>query len=152
MAFVLAYHIYFTTYGTWLHGDERGSWDKQRRGMRKPDPVLNQHRADQLKHAPVTLTDPMRAAVDSTIREVCEHRNWQLLALNVRTNHVHAAVRSGIEADKVIHDFKASATRRLRAEGLVAKETRIWTAQGGVKAISHPDGVRDVINYILHGQ
>jgi REP element-mobilizing transposase RayT len=152
MPFLIAHHIYFTTYGTWLHGDERGSWDKHESDKLPSDPLLKQRRMRQLKHRPVTLAPAMRDCVDAAIRAVCEFRQWQLRALNVRASHVHVAVGAGADPIKMLHDLKAYATRRLREQQLVPPAVRIWTAKGGIKGVYHPDGLRDLIKYIRYGQ
>jgi REP element-mobilizing transposase RayT len=94
----------------------------------------------------------MRAAVDAAIVEVCQHRDWKLFALNVRTNHVHVAVAATATSEKMLHDFKAYATRRLRRNGLVGADTHVWTAKGRVKGIDNPDGLATLIDYILNRQ
>ncbi|MBK8205526.1 MAG: transposase [Planctomycetes bacterium] len=148
----IAYHLYFTTYGTWLHGDARNSWDRHEHVQKPPDPVLEEHRRHQLKHQPTLLSDEMRRVVDAALREVGDFRGWHTHALNVRTNHVHAAVAAVDEPSKMLHDFKAYATRRLRKAGLVTPTTKVWTRKGGVKGVYHPEGLADLINYIVHGQ
>ncbi|MEO9255836.1 MAG: hypothetical protein ABI305_09860, partial [Tepidiformaceae bacterium] len=40
-----------------------------------------------MKSPPLTLNDTQRSCVDAAVRVVCEHRDWALLAINVRTNH-----------------------------------------------------------------
>jgi REP element-mobilizing transposase RayT len=155
--FPLAYHITFTTYGTRLHGDERGTVDDRRNIVGTPyiapDPVLRKHREALLRHEPTLLSPRMRLAANAAIIEVCEYRDWKLHALNVRSNHVHAAVSFGeADPDKVIGDFKAYATRRMRREGLVSETQRIWTAKGSRRPIWDEDGLWRVVNYIDHGQ
>jgi len=58
--FPLAYLISFRTYGTWLHGDPRGSVDRRthnKYGTPKIPPKLRLINAErsQLKHPPVKL-------------------------------------------------------------------------------------------------
>src|ERR1044071_9334203 len=89
----LAYFISFRSYGTWLHGDERGSID--RFNNRYGDPYLpenqlwQRHNRKQLKKDPVILGAKERRSVERAIRETCSIRKWHLQAFNVRTNHVH---------------------------------------------------------------
>ena len=58
--------------------------------------------------------------VETAIRETCRIRKWELLALNVRTNHVHAVVSTKQIPERVLNALKANATRRLR-------EKELWT-------------------------
>src|SRR5438105_3140196 len=119
----LAYLITFRTYGSWQHGDERGSIDRNHnkfRGPRvAPNAILKKQHDSKLKSEPVILNGRQRAVVERSIREVCEFREWRLLAINIRTNHVHIVVCiSDKKPDAALRDFKAYATRSLRADGL----------------------------------
>ncbi|MBP7416014.1 MAG: hypothetical protein WBC19_13970 [Pyrinomonadaceae bacterium] len=83
----LAYLITFRTYGTWLHGDERGSIDRYHntfRGPRVPEnPVMQKQHEVKLKSPPVKLNAKQRKAVREAIEEVCEFRGWGLRAINI---------------------------------------------------------------------
>src|SRR2546429_204986 len=110
--FPLAYLITFRCYGTWLHGDERGSY-RRSHGItcgvsRIPQrPKLERAEVAQLKHPPVTLNAKQRTIVDKAIREVCLHRKYRLRAVNVRSNHVHTVVSALSEPEALLDSFKA---------------------------------------------
>ena len=118
----LAYFISFRSYGTWLHGDRRGSIDRFHNRYRAPylPPNENWQRHDEgrLKTKPLILGPRERRAVETAVRETCEIRKWFLQALNVRTNHIHTVVSANRKADLVLNAFKANATRQLREAGL----------------------------------
>src|SRR4051812_16585461 len=88
--FPLAYLISFRCYGTWLHGDPRGSTDRYRNAYGSPHipstPSWLAVKARMLEQSPVTLDARRRRAVEAAIRETCEIRGWPLRAVNVRTN------------------------------------------------------------------
>jgi hypothetical protein len=67
----LAYLITFRSYGTWLHGDERGSIDRFHNRYRSPYLPRSDRRrevsARELKSEPVTLTASQRQSVDAAI-------------------------------------------------------------------------------------
>ncbi len=92
----LAYLITFRTYGTWLPGDERGSIDKYHNRYGSPRAVASEERentqASRLKSAPFLLNAAARKQVEDAIREVCRHRGWIIIAIHVRTNHVHIVI------------------------------------------------------------
>src|SRR3954447_16905115 len=93
----LAYLITVRTYGTWLHGDKRSSVDLHRQNVYnsarvKPIDKLNRIMEGNLSQCPFLLNGGMRGVVEAAIREVCDRRSYQLLAINVRTNHAHAVV------------------------------------------------------------
>src|SRR5262245_15497751 len=108
---VLAYFITYHTYGTWLHGRDIGSVDKDHNvpgtPYLPPDPKRERREFATLKHPPVELCASRRFIVDATIREVCQHRKWLLRAVHVRTTHVHAVVSAHHTAERVMNDFKA---------------------------------------------
>src|SRR5947208_1900361 len=95
----LAYLLTFRCYGTWLHGEERGSVDRRRyHRYGTPDMPANKRiLSDErrtLKSEPLLLNKPQRETVQAAIREVCESRRYSLHAISVRTNHVHVVVGS----------------------------------------------------------
>jgi hypothetical protein len=116
-----AYLITFRTYGTWLHGDERGSVDRAHN--RYGDSLIpgNEHRRkhnrESMKRSPVRLNADKREAVEEGIRETCSMRKWTLWSLSVRSNHVHAVVTAFCHPDQVMNAFKANGTRKLREAG-----------------------------------
>src|SRR6266853_4639436 len=73
--FPLAYLITLRTYGTWLHGDARGSMDRKNNVYGTSKIATNQpfRKSDekQLKHPPVALKARQRQVVENAIREVC---------------------------------------------------------------------------------
>ncbi len=92
-----AYFLTFHTYGTWFHGDERGSIDRKKHNIPgtpilSPDPALVKLERTRLKQPPVTFTPSQRKSINSTIHEVITYKNWILHAINVRTEHVHVVI------------------------------------------------------------
>ena len=118
----LAYLITFRCYGTWLHGDERGSIDRFHNRYQSPyinpNERWHRHNAQVIKGEPVTLDESQRKSVELAIRETCTIRRWRLHAVNVRTNHIHAVVSIGpIRPERTLTAFKANSTRQMRADG-----------------------------------
>src|SRR2546428_13724781 len=117
----LGYLITLRTYGTWLHGDERGSVDRHHRRhgtpALPPSPRRKQIERNLLKLPPVKLNRGQRAAIDFGIRETCIVRKWDLWALHVRTNHLHCVVTANRTSKTVLSALKANATRSMRAAG-----------------------------------
>src|SRR5688500_9648120 len=90
----LGYLITFRTYGTWLHGDERGSMDRREYNVYgemkiAPNALARSRDRNLMKSPPFEMDAAARSVVKEAIREVCAFRNYGLFALNVRTNHVH---------------------------------------------------------------
>jgi REP element-mobilizing transposase RayT len=153
----LAYLITFRCYGTWLHGEERGSIDRRnyhRYGT--PDMPANEKLLDgeraELKNPPILLNRAQRDVVESAIRGVCEHRAYVLHAINVRTNHVHSVVNASCEPEHVMDSFKAYATRKLRQEGLLGREVKPWARHGSTPYLWTEEQVQRAIDYVINGQ
>jgi uncharacterized low-complexity protein len=108
----LAYLISFRSYGTWLHGDQRGSIDRFHNRYRSPYIKPNQkwqaYNEQQLRAAPLLLEAQQRKAVERAIRETCDLREWWLQAVNIRTNHVHTVVSAHKKPGLILNAFKAT--------------------------------------------
>ena len=131
------YLITFRTYGTWLHGDERGTVDARHNVVGTPLlenlPNWRNQARKQMKGERVILDATQRECVAATLREVANFRGWILHALAVQTNHVHAVVGADCTPEKVMNDWKSYATRRLRERELVPQSIPIWSQHGSTR-------------------
>ena len=152
----IAYLITFRTYGTWLHGDERGSIDKYHNKYQMPPAVVSRNREtihrERLKSPPFLLDARSRSIVEKAIEEVCEFRNWSLLGLEVRTNHVHSVNTATGASSKMLNDFKAYSTRRLRENGCWNYEHSPWVDKGSRRMLWTDEHVAKAVDYVLDGQ
>lgn len=153
----LAHFITFRTHGTWLHGDQRGSVDRHSRngfgadriGL---DPVFSVTMERNMNSEPFLLNSAQRAVAESSIRKVCAIRGYGLIAINVRTNHVHIVVSAGASPRTVMNAFKANATRELRGAGLATTEQAIWSRGGSTKYLWKSRSVEAAVEYTVNGQ
>jgi Transposase IS200 like len=111
----LAFLITFRCYGTWLHGDPRGSINRFRNKYKTdrlpPEQKWLDINKQRMKREVVTLNAEQRNAVEKAIIETCDMRQWNLHAVNVRTNHVHAVVAIGTNKPEIaLNALKANAT------------------------------------------
>ncbi|MEA2206389.1 MAG: hypothetical protein QOE77_3165 [Blastocatellia bacterium] len=154
--FPLAYLISFRTYGTWLHGDKRGSINRRQNqyGTRRiaRNPGLQSAERKQLKHPPLRLNRKQRPLIAKAIREVCIHRKYQLLAINVRTNHVHTVVSAQIKPEPILQAFQAYATRKLRRANLLRNDVKPWSRHGSTPYLWKAKHLERAIDYVLYGQ
>jgi REP element-mobilizing transposase RayT len=153
----LAHLITFRCYGTWLHGDERGSIDRFHNRYKSPymDPNKRWHRynAEALQGEPVTLEASQRQSVEAAIRQTCTFRRWDLHAVNARTNHVHAVVSVGsIKPERALTAFKGNATRQMRLDGGWRHEYSPWAEKGSERYFWNERSVARAIDYVLYGQ
>ena len=147
----LAYLITFTCYGTWLHGDKRGSVDFMHNqfgeDFLEEDRQREQEEFRQLKHSPVYLTQEQRECIAQSIAEVCDFRQWKLWAVNVRTNHVHVVLSSEESPKKVLRDLKTRSTMNLKSNGFFAQE-KLWTRGGSGRFLWKEDAVEAACHYV----
>lgn len=147
----LAYFLTWTTYGTWLPGDERGWNRKGSVGPLPPNPLFLEMARSAMKESAFTLSDTARTSVELTIRRHCEVRGWCLHAVNVRTNHVHVVVQAaGYEPETVCEQFKSWSTRRLKE--LEPGRTRFWTEGGSCRWINVDEDLEAVVVYVIEAQ
>ncbi|MFH0980204.1 MAG: transposase [Planctomycetota bacterium] len=152
----LAYLITFPTYGTWLHGDERGSVDRDHNipgtPLLDPAPARQRCEVERLQYAPVVLDTPRRHVVHQAIVDVAQHPGWTLHALNVRTNHVHVVVSADQTPERVMNAFKSWATRRMVEAGVLPAGQKAWARHGSTGYLWKPDQVEAACAYVVEGQ
>jgi len=148
----LAYFITWTTYGTWLHGDARGSFLD--RTFLAPDTQLETVNRAALTEDVVILTQHQRAIVDATLVAECHAQAWELHARNVRSNHVHIVVSPSRSGPFVRSRMKALASKALSDDaGLPEAEhngrKRWWTEKGNIVAIENEQSLEQTIEYVM---
>lgn len=149
---LLAYFISFRTYGSWLHGQEGsvdGDHNTPNGPFLPPNPDWEERNRARLTHPPLELDAERRFVVDATIRGVCRHRGWNLHALHARTTHVHAVVSSGRAPERVLNDFKAYATRRMREAGVLECGAEPWSHHGSTRYLNTEDSFAEAVHYVL---
>lgn len=110
----LAFLLTWTTYGSWLPGDERG-WAEKPGRFREPDSSRAMSARQRMTEPEVTLGCEQRRIVEGTIADHCQIRRWHLHACCCRTQHVHVVVSAANrKPDDVMDQFKAWCTRRLK--------------------------------------
>jgi REP element-mobilizing transposase RayT len=156
MSTPLAYLITFTCHGTWLHGDERGSVDREHHTPGTPVLPANsarQSHEQQLLSEPRYLLDqPRRLVTLHAICEVADRKNWMLHAVHVRSNHVHVVVTAAGPPERVMNDIKTAASRRLNKAFASEQERCRWTRHGSTRYLWTQQAVAEKVHYVLHEQ
>jgi REP element-mobilizing transposase RayT len=102
---------------------------------------------------PLVLDTEMRAVVDDAIRRHCDFRRWPLVAMNVRTNHVHCVVGwKGEPPERVMTELKTWSTRALKSIESLGRRTKFWTVHGSTRYLWNDRSVHDASRYVLFGQ
>jgi REP element-mobilizing transposase RayT len=153
----------WTTYGTWLPGDERGFvsnvrvdegpeikhnapgtiYDAKQRGL-----AISARK--QMKGDPILLSPFLAGALATQFRETAAYRGWSLLALAIMANHVHLVV--GVNDDRdpkvLLRDFKSYGSRCLNK--MVGKPASCtwWTASGSRRKLPDKQAVNAAVRYV----
>jgi REP element-mobilizing transposase RayT len=152
----LRYLITFTCYGTHLHGDESGTVDRRHNlpGSRllETGPKRAATEGELMDQKPYLLDPVRRSAVLESLREVCLHRGWTLLAAHVRTTHLHAIVEAEVPPEKIMNDFKSYASRKLNQLECDTPHRKRWAHHGSTRWLFEDENVRQAIKYVVEEQ
>ncbi len=148
----LAYFLTWTTYGSWLPGDERGWVDRQHRSGEAVDaarPLLEAHSRELLKGPAVVLDEAMRAAAETAIGGACGEYGWMVHALAVRTNHVHIVLTAReVSPGKAMGVLKQCGTKALDKMKDERPAPRWWTEDGSKRALYTEKAVCAAVEYV----
>jgi len=152
----LAYLITFRAYGTWLHGDRRGSVNRFHNRYGTPrlphNKGWNQYNRAALKQSPLRLGNRQRKAIEEAIRETCKTRKWDFWTTNARTNHVHTVVSAQCKPEKILAAFKANATRKLKEAGCWLSDRSPWVDRGSRRYLWTEADVINAVTYVEYDQ
>ncbi|MDB5335104.1 MAG: hypothetical protein JWN70_723 [Planctomycetaceae bacterium] len=153
----------WTTYGTWLPGDDRGfvGFVSDQTGQlaphnqfgtapAAPSPNLRHSAEQRLKSDPILLTLQKAEALFDQFQETARARGWLLIAVGVMHTHVHLVI--GVvgdpDPDKVLRDFKAYGSGRLnKLYGKPTSDTW-WTRSGSARKLVDESAIEAVVQYI----
>ena len=157
--------VTFTTYGTWLPGDRRGSVTRVRdqataaypRAKRNtpgtpaepPMPALEHYAALAMRAGPVLLNQRQAGLLLPQFHETARYRGWSLPAVAIMRNHVHVVV--GVNGDPepstLLRDLKSYGSRALNADRGGAPR-RWWTASGSHRRLADEAAVVAAMRYV----
>lgn len=155
------YLLTWTTYGTWLRGDERGFVGPvledgeyvahNRRGTPysagQPELVARSRRL--MAGAEVVLNDESTRVVALACEEVCNAHAIDLLAGAVMRTHVHVVVRSSnAEGTRLLQLFKGVAARRLGQASCEQSPKAWWTRHGSRRLLTNEASVEGAVRYV----
>jgi REP element-mobilizing transposase RayT len=164
---VIAYHLIWTVYGSWLPNDPRGSGSKSvasdviaalgeiHYGRKKVQPagwVIEQfyQQAREILRFPVL--DFERTEIEIVVRAICEvvnNNKYTCYACAVMPDHLHILVRKHKDqAEVMIANLQLASRAAIVNTGCRDPAHPVWT-QGGWKVfLDHPDEVRRTNRYI----
>jgi REP element-mobilizing transposase RayT len=152
----LAYLITFTTFGSWLHGDPRGSRARNEPTFPTlpiaPNAALEAAERRAMQQPAIRLCAKARDITERVLRDVCVYKGWTLHAVHARPTHVHVIVSASVPVSDVLRVLKAWASRRLAEAGLVPHGTRVWTRHASTVYLWTPESCDRAVHYVVHEQ
>ena len=152
----LAYFITFTTYGTWLHGSEKGSVDDTHNvhgtALLENDDDRQIRAQDAMAQAPYVMSTEEREIVCKAMVDLVDEREWDLPAVHVRSNHVHIVISAPRDPGRMMSELKARASQDLTEAGFDDARRRRWTRHGSTKHLFRSEEVEAKIGYTLDEQ
>jgi hypothetical protein len=103
----------------------------------------------KMKQEPYLLDTTRRGIVLHSLKEVCKHRTWTLLAAHVRSNHVHIVVGANEPAERVVNTCKAYASRAVNAAGLDSADRSRWSRHGSTRHLYTSESITAAMHYVL---
>jgi len=120
---LIAYMITWTTYGSWLQGDER-KYVKDGQTL-EPNQNLKKSNLLSLKRQIMKLTPSQQNIVQNTILEEAKRINHKIHAITVCSNHIHiVAENNHTPINQAVSRYKNVATAALKRTGF---NTKPWT-------------------------
>ena len=154
----------WTTYGTWLPGDQRGFVSDIERDdgttirHNVPGteydaniPALEAHAASLQKSASVRLKEIQAVLLLDQFLETADVRQWTLFAVAIMANHCHLVV--GVPGDpdpeEPLGDFKSYGSRKLNRAGHTVPNDKRWTKSGSKRKLPDAQAVLNAIQYTI---
>jgi REP element-mobilizing transposase RayT len=155
----------WTTYGTWLPGDERGfvspkfeNEQTEKRNNRfgtqydshRPD--LNQIARTKIIGQPVLLNKNQAEVLKRQFLETAVFRGWSIRSAAIMPNHIHllTGVAGDPDPSNLLRDFKSYGSRELNKHFEHPESGTWWTEQGSKRKVTDDEHLQTVVNYIKH--
>ncbi|MBN1436951.1 MAG: transposase [Sedimentisphaerales bacterium] len=134
----------WTTYGTWLQGDQRG-WVKDG-ALRDADLGLKIVNATNLKGSPVRLNTVQQEKVYRAILKHSAEKGHVILAMAVANNHVHLLIKGcDEEPGRLVARYKNNARKGLGEEFGTGP---VWTKGFNKRFCNNSRQLKGMVDYI----
>ncbi|MGD0140842.1 MAG: hypothetical protein ABSD28_18415 [Tepidisphaeraceae bacterium] len=149
---VIAYHITWGTYGTRLHGDPRGTVDREHNQRGSPILGFDEHRWEQekqrLKFPPVRLMDEQRIFAESLIPNVCQRGHWTHRSCAVGSDHVHVILTSEHDPETIRRLLKRWLGQELSRHYPLPPGATWWAECGSIRWITEEEYYSNALQYV----
>ncbi len=154
----------WTTYGTWLPGDERGSTvgfdettgdfvrhDRPGEQYAPPSPKLAEESRIRLSGPPVRLHQSQAHPLLVQFQETAQYRQWTLLAAAVMATHCHLVTDAPAvtKSEDILGDYKSYGSRRLNRIGHRPISGTWWTESGSRRPLRTEAAILGAVGYTL---
>ncbi len=141
---MIGYMATWTTYGTWLQGNEK-KYVKDGEIL-QADKELEEANKRQQKSKTIRLTYKQKKIVEEVILKEAQRINQEILAMGVFSNHIHIVVGSTNESiEDTVSRYKNIATCALKKTGLTE---RIWTRGFDKRFCYNDEEIQQKIAYV----
>ena len=145
----MTYLITWCCYGSHIPGQE-GIVSKRNHhfGTRIAAPNIYFARASRAAMAdqPFELDSVQRQIVLKAIVDVGQYRRWTILAVHVRTTHVHVVIDGDLAPERIMHDLKSYASRALNCA------QQKWARHGSTRYLYTRETLANAVRYVLEKQ
>jgi len=158
-----AWLLTWTTYGSWLPGDERGFVSRAPRQDGAHDirsdpktpydadqPDLEEAAKSRMSGPGVTLdSDHARVAAEAMIETAHTH-HINLIAFSIMADHVHLLCQARQDGSELLNLFKGVCSRRLSQYFSLGSSPRWWTKSGSKQYIKMGIDLSGAIEYVAN--
>ncbi|HEV3416908.1 MAG TPA: hypothetical protein VG056_08855 [Pirellulales bacterium] len=164
---VIAYHLIWTAYGTWLPNDPRGSGSRcvassqlaelgehhsGRKLIQPPRRVVREfyHRAEPLLQFPIVRFDaPQFDQIACGFADAIALHHYTSYACAIMPDQVHLVIRKHRHrAEGMIDNLQSASRLRLSSARELPTNHPVWTLGGCKRFLGTPDHVRTAIRYV----
>ena len=141
---MIGYMVTWTTYGTWLQGDERG-YVRNGKILEKNNRLKSANQRQQ-KYLTFRLKPELRQIVKEAILEEARRIEHKIFAIAVCSSHIHIVLGVSRESiEQVVHRYKYTATLVLRKLG---EERKIWSKGFNKRFCFTEEEIKNKISYV----
>ncbi len=164
---VIAYHLIWTNYGTWLPNDPRGSgsqtvYTPALAGLgethlgRRPTQLARQvirefydSAESRLEFPVIRFDQDAREQIAAVLAEVVRSERYTCYACALLTDHVHLVIRKHRHcAEEMIDRLQQESATRLRFSSTVPPAHPVWTKGGWKVFLDSPQAVWSRVRYV----
>ena len=164
---VIAFHLVWTAYGTWLPNDPRGSGSQKvvspdlaelgelHHGRKSVQPPFHEVRNFYERAEPLLKFDVMRfdraqiESIAAAFSAIVAERRYTCYACAILPDHTHIVVRKHRDrAESMIARLQEASRLRLSSEGLSPPNHPVWTSGGWKSFLDSPAAVSAAVRYV----